>query len=68
MYFGKSIRFHADAPMDTERERICKYLMDEITQIARSLPVHTVVPYRNIPKKAYPTNVYQEDAYEKTDR
>ena len=53
---GKAIRFCAGEPMDAERNRICTYLMDEITAIAEALPEHTVVPYRNIPRKAYPTN------------
>ncbi|MBO5321196.1 MAG: hypothetical protein J6B22_01140 [Clostridia bacterium] len=56
MYLGKPITFNPDADMDGERDRICKYLMAEITEMARSLPVHTVVPYRNIPKKLYPKN------------
>ena len=56
MYYGKPIRFDSEAEIDTERQRICTYLMDEITKIARSLPTHTVVPYRNIPKKYYPKN------------
>lgn len=64
MYLGKPVRFCADNPMEKERKRICDYLMEEITQIARELPEHTVVPYRNIPKKHYPTN--KEAAYEKT--
>ena len=65
MHFGKPIRFDHNAPMDEERRRICRYLMDEITQIARSLPEHTVVPYRNIPKKYYPSNLSKEAPHEK---
>ena len=42
--------------------------MDEITAIAESLPEHTVVPYRNIPKKDYPTNRPKEYVYEKAGR
>lgn len=57
MYLGKPIRFCAANPMDEERRRICDYLMTGITDIALSLPRHTVVPYRNIPKKDYPTNI-----------
>lgn len=57
MYYGKSIRFRADAPIAEERRRICAELMDAITAIAVSLPEHTVVPYPNIPKKLYPKNV-----------
>jgi len=66
MYLGKPIRFRASAPLEEERARICGYLMDEITQIARSLPEHTVVPYRNIPKKYYPSNIPKEELHEKT--
>lgn len=60
MYLGEPIRFCADAPMDAERSRIRQYLMDQITQIACGLPEHTVVPYRNIPKRDYPSNIPKE--------
>ena len=63
---GKPIRFRGEEPMDAQRERICRYLMDEITALAQSLPEHTVIPYRNIPKKYYPTNRSKEWTYEKT--
>lgn len=61
MYFGNPIQFCAANPMEEERHRICQYLMDEITEIAQSLPMHTVIPYRNIPKKYYPTNIPKEE-------
>ncbi len=57
MYLGKPIRYCAENSAEEERARICKYLMDEITEIAISLPEHTVIPYRNIPKRLYPKNV-----------
>ncbi len=57
MYLGKPIRFCAANPMEQERRRICEYLMTEITNIACALPLHTVVPYQNVPKKDYPTNI-----------
>lgn len=57
MYYGKPIRFCADAPIAEERKRICQALMDEITVMATALPEHTVVPYPNIPKKQYPKNI-----------
>lgn len=60
MYLGKPIRFNAENPMEQERRRICEYLMKEITDIACALPRHTVVPYRNIPKKYYPCNIPEE--------
>ncbi len=56
MYLGKPIMFSSDSPIVEERRRICDYLMNEITDIARALPEHTVVPYRNIPKRLYPKN------------
>ena len=40
--------------------RICRELMDAITQRACSLPEHRVVPYPNVPKKDYPSNIPQE--------
>lgn len=60
MYFGKPIQFQPEASMDEERQRIKEYLMDAITSLAESLPEHIVVPYRNIPKKLYPTNIPKE--------
>lgn len=57
MYLGKPIRFDPEADMDSQRTRIAEYLMDAITEIARSLPEHTVIPYKNISKKDYPKNI-----------
>lgn len=68
MYLGKPIRFCAVAPHADEHSRICRYLTEEITQIARSLPEHTVIPYRNIPKKLYPSNLPKETTHEKAGR
>lgn len=56
LVFGKPIRFRADVPIQEERARICSLLKEEITQIAASLPTHTVVPYRNIRRRDYPKN------------
>ena len=66
MYLGKPIRFCAENSMEQERKRISRYLMTEITDIACSLPEHIVVPYRNIPKKYYTTNIPKEAVNEKT--
>lgn len=60
MYIGKPIRFSANAPIADERRRISDALMAEITDIARGLPEHVVVPYRNIPKRLYPKNTDKE--------
>lgn len=60
MYYGKAIAFCPDNPIIQERSRICDYIMYEITEIAKSLPEHTVIPYRNISKKLYPKNTCTE--------
>ena len=60
----KPVRFHAVQQMDSERSRICNYLMDEITAIAEALPEHMVVPYQNIPKKEYLSNIPKEKRFE----
>ena len=57
MFYGQPIRFRADAPIAQERQRICRELMDGITDLALAQPAHTVVPYPNIPKKQYPKNI-----------
>lgn len=57
MVLGQPTQFHAERPIEAERQRIRDYLMEEITQLACSLPEHTVIPYRNIPKKNYPKNL-----------
>ena len=56
LYLGKPISYCAQEPMDTQRSRIAHALMDQITALAEALPEHTVIPYRNGPKKDYPTN------------
>ena len=56
MYIGKGICFDYKNSIEGERKRITRYLSDEITEIATNLPLHTVVPYRNIPKRYYLTN------------
>ncbi len=56
MHIGRPVRFDAARPIEEERRRLCEYLMAEITDMARALPEHTVIPYRNIPRKDYPTN------------
>lgn len=61
IHFGEPIRFCADRPIEEERQRIREYLMTAITDIACALPPHTVVPYRNIPKRHYPCNKAGEE-------
>ena len=54
--FGAPVRHNPEAPDGEERERICLAMMNAITDLAVSLPPHTVVPYLNIPKSRYPMN------------
>lgn len=56
VFFGKPVTFDSNASIYEERERVCRYLMDEITAMARSLPAHIVVPYENVSRKEYKTN------------
>lgn len=56
MYIGKGISYNAENSIEEERTRISEYLSNEITEIARNLPSHIVVPYRNIGRKYYLTN------------
>ena len=68
VYLGKPIQFSPELPKEQEHSRICEYLMQEISDIAWSLPPHTVVPYDNVSKKDYPTSTPLEagQAHEKT--
>ena len=66
--YGRPIAFHADAPIAEERTRICRALMDAVTELAEALPEHTVVPYPNVSKREYPKNIAPEDRHvEKTE-
>lgn len=56
LHIGEPIRFSSQAPIEEERQRICSYLANEITAIAQSLPLHTVIPFDNIPKSQYNKN------------
>lgn len=53
---GEPIAFDPSRPIEEERARICGALKDAITELAVSLPEHTVVPYRNISRRLYPKN------------
>ena len=53
---GEPIRFDPAAPIAEERHRICQTLMERITQMGVSQPLHTVIPYRNIRRRDYPKN------------
>ena len=56
MHFAAPNTFDPAAPIEEERRRIKQYLMETIRETAEALPRHTVVPYRNIPRKEYPCN------------
>ena len=53
-WFGEPVAFRPEAPIEEERARICAALREQITAVAEALPEHTVVPYRNVPKRFYP--------------
>ncbi len=57
---GAPIRFDPEANFKEERQRIRQALTDSITRMARELPPHTVVPYRNMPRRLYPRNTDPE--------
>ena len=55
--YGKPIVYSADVPIVEERKRICSELMESITDMAVSMPVHTVVPYENVSRRHYPKSI-----------
>ena len=55
LILGKPVPYNPDMPLPQERRRVCEQLLTEITELAAGLPVHTAVPYRNVPKSQYPT-------------
>ena len=57
MSFGAPLPFDPKAPIADERRRLCGALMDAITDMAVAQPLHTVIPYPNIPKRLYPKNL-----------
>ena len=57
---GKPLYCDGDARPDEARAQLCRDLMAEITRLARSLPRHRVVPYRNMPKRDYPVSLSEE--------
>lgn len=56
MYIGNGISYNGENSATEEKARISEYLSNEITDIARNLPSHTVVPYRNVGRRHYLTN------------
>ncbi len=53
---GKPVKYDTQNNSKEELIRISDILMNEITNIAVSLPEHTVIPYNNIKKKDYKKN------------
>lgn len=68
LYLGKPVVFDPGADLKTERERICQYLMDAITEIAVRLPTHRVVPYANVSAREHPINHFEVDHHEQKTR
>ena len=61
LVLGKPIAFDPARPLPEERERLCRALAEAITELARDLPEHTVVPYPNMPRRAYPKNTLKKE-------
>ena len=61
LHFGDPVRYNPEAPEEEERERICRAMMEAISDLATALPEHTVIPYVNIPKKQYPKNTDRKE-------
>lgn len=51
--FGKPIKYDHTIDMEVQRKIVCDYLKNEITVLAKNLPVHKVIPFNNIKKKYY---------------
>lgn len=68
MVFGAPVRFDPSVPAEEERKRICFCLMDTVTELGCSQPRHRVVPYRNLARRNYLSNIPEEGKYEKTRR
>jgi len=56
MFLGDPVLFDPTTPIEEERLRICREMSRSILDMARVLPEHTVVPYRNVPKRRYPSS------------
>lgn len=54
---GAPVYYNEENAHEDERRRICEEMTNAITNMARALPRHTVIPYMNISKKEYPTNI-----------
>ncbi len=52
--FGRPIYYDNNLDIKKQRTIVCNYLKDEITRLAKELPIHKVVPYKNVKKKDYP--------------
>jgi hypothetical protein len=56
LYLGEPVPFDPKAPAAEERKRICREMSGAILALARALPEHRVVPYRNVSKREYPSS------------
>ena len=60
MSIGKHIEFNPETNFHDERERICKYITEEIERLGSELPPHEVVPYGEIPESREALEEYNE--------
>ena len=59
--FGEPIKYNPSIAIEKQKEDICSYLMSQTTQLAHTLPVHTVIPYENVKKSDYPKSLENEN-------
>ena len=50
---GEPVAFDPAADPKAESHRVCRALMDAVTDLALALPHHVAVPYPNLPKRSY---------------
>lgn len=62
--FGTPVKYCHENPPAEERSRVCRELMQAITDMAQAMPRHRVVPYRNMPKSQYPYSRDREESDE----
>lgn len=56
VFIGHAIKFDSSRDISKERHRIVSYLAESITEMGRSLPEHTVIPFDNISRNEYISN------------
>lgn len=56
MVYGTPIKYDPNIDLEEQKHLICNHLKQEITTLAKELPLHKVVPYDNLPRRKYKNN------------